>query len=214
MHELERDALQGGEEGASSWWGSGGPDAAGRQEGFGTGGGDGLLSLGIVPCSLTLAGAAVVGGRQRVLSGGPAQRVSVAERRARTRVVWKRLATAVHCLLDASHHQFQQRVHGAPHVVSRGGARLEVREAVLGGLGPRSLLGHGAPFFQVRLVSAQHHVRVLAVRVRAQLLEPRTDAEKGLFASEVEEHEEAHGIPKEGRGQAAELLLASRVPQL
>lgn len=65
---------RGEEEGASSRWGSGGIDAAGHQKGFwglAAGGGDGLLSLGIVPCSLTLAGAAIVGGRQRVLAGGP-----------------------------------------------------------------------------------------------------------------------------------------------
>lgn len=131
-------------------------------------------------------------------------------------MVRQRLApsAAVHGLLYAAHDQLEQRVHGASHVVARGRARLEVREAMLGGLGPRPLLGHGASFLQVRLVSAEHHIRVLAVRVRAQLLEPRTDAEKGLFASEVEEHEEAHGISKEGRGQAAELLLARRVPQL
>ncbi|CAN7980784.1 unnamed protein product [Ixodes pacificus] len=126
---------------------------------------------------LTLTTASVIGRRKGVLPGRPAQRVPVLERRAsRRRQGVRRRSPAVHGVLDAPHDQVEQGVDGAAHVVSRGRARLEVREAVLLGLGPGAGLTHGAALLQVRLVAAQHHVRVLAVRVRAELLQPRPDA--------------------------------------
>lgn len=130
-----------------------------------------------LPVSLTLTTASVIGRWKGVLPGRPAQRVPVLERRAsRRRQGMRRRSPAVHGVLDAPHDQVEQGIDGAAHVVSRGRARLEVREAVLLGLGPGAGLTHGAALLQVRLVAAQHHVRVLAVRVRAELLQPRPDA--------------------------------------
>ena len=84
------------------------------------------------------------------------------------------------------------------------------------------------------LVPAEHDVRGGGVGVRGELVQPVPGAQQGLVARQVEHQQEPHRVPEgahvsrvtstchvscdhspeEGGGEAAEPLLARRVPQL
>jgi len=117
------------------------------------------------------------------------------------------------------------RRQGAPHRLLEGrrhiggvlGARLEVRVAAVLAAPLPSVLPRNLPLRHVQLV-AQHHegeaVRLLHVGVIRELLLPVGQVAEALPVVHAEGEQAAVGAAVERRAEAAEALLARRVPDL